>query len=375
MVVLGGRYLLIIAVVVFAVWRAVCWRRHGTRLSYEMVVALMFAWSLVVAYLAFFPVRIIFYDWHGRFSLIPLKSSIDMIRYSTVRTAVTNIGGNVLLFVPIGFLLPALFERLRRVWSLAWRAAVLSAVIEILQIPTQVRSTDVDDVILNVIGALVGLAVFRAVWALAGRRGLRLKLGAHLSSRSHREPLLIALVPFAIILVLTTAALVPKVVAGTLGRGTVGRSVVAGLPAATEVARTETGGYLFVIARGDDNGREVLRYSEFKKVLPGRFTQTATGDEVRAGGSGYMWSLTAYDAARGEKPVVYLWGRNDAGATSVILYVRGKTTDRAAIGRYFMVAFPYDDRADAAGDGRVDDLNFVFVDSAGDDITSRLVRW
>ena len=76
-----------------------------------------------------------------------------------------------------------------------------------------------------------------------GRYELRDRLGARLSSRSRREPLLIALVPFAIILVLTTGVLVPKVVAGTLSRDASHATALASRTA-SEVARAETGGYL-----------------------------------------------------------------------------------------------------------------------------------
>jgi hypothetical protein len=376
MVVLGGRYFLIIAVVVFAVWRGLCWRRHGIRGANELVVLVLFAWSVAVAYVALFPMHLILYAWHERFSLIPLSSSLDMIRFSTTQTVVKNLGGNILLFVPIGFLLPVLFERLRGVWSLAWRAAVLSAIIEIIQIPTQAHSTDVDDVILNVIGALLGLAVFRAGWALAGRWKLRDRLATRLSSRSRREPLLTALAPFAIILVLTSAVLVPKVVAGTLSRAAVARSIVGELPGASEVARTEVGGYLFAMARADDGGREVLRRTEFKKVLPGRFVLTAEGDEVRADASDYICSITAYDPTHGEKPVVYVEGCNEVGATSVTLNVRGRPSGRASVGRYFVAAFTLDDGdLDPRGHFDFEDLSITFTDSAGLDVTSRFARW
>ena len=371
MVVLNGWYLLVVAVVVFSAWRGICWLRHGLRPRHEIVVLLLFVWSLGVAYVVFFPMNIVLYDWHGRFSLIPLKSSIDMIRFSTAQTVVTNLGGNVLLFVPVGFLLPVLFARLRGVWGLAWRAAVLSAVIEILQIPTQAHSTDTDDLILNVIGALIGLALFKAARALVRSPELRRRLNDVFTSRSRREPLLIAVVPFVIVVALTGGVLALKVVDATLSRDAV--VVLAAGPDGEVVARAESDGFLVVVARSALDGTETIWNAEFKNVLPGRYTPTARSEIIASVGSGYSWSMTAYDTRAGEAPVLYVWGRNQSGAVQVAFNVEGRVVYRVPVGPYFAVAFPFD--SEAAGTTDLTDLSFTFTNGAGDDVTSQFARW
>ncbi len=75
-----------------------------------------------------------------------------------------NILGNLLLFVPVGVLLPACLPWLRRAVPLALAAAAGSVLIEITQyalVPG--RASDVNDVLLNTAGALAGLAALRAV--------------------------------------------------------------------------------------------------------------------------------------------------------------------------------------------------------------------
>ncbi len=140
-------------------------RGAGFDVQREAIVVLVFGWSLIVASLVFFPMNIILYDWHGTLSLIPFKSTVDLLRYSTASTALKNIGGNVLLFVPYGMLLPLLFEKLRRPGRCSGGPRCCRPAIELLQIPTQVRATDVDDVIWNVVGALLG-------WRCSARSGL-----------------------------------------------------------------------------------------------------------------------------------------------------------------------------------------------------------
>ena len=73
-----------------------------------------------------------------------------------------NAKGNVLLFFPLGVLLPLLWRRLRY-WNVILIAIALSSGIEIAQYISQAwgsyRLTDINDVILNTVGASAGLAV------------------------------------------------------------------------------------------------------------------------------------------------------------------------------------------------------------------------
>jgi glycopeptide antibiotics resistance protein len=371
----GAGRLVVIALVVYVLWRIVCWRRHGGDLLREAVAAVLFGWSLAVACLTFFPMIIIFYDWHGSFSLVPLESTIDLLRYATPRVAFRNIGGNVLLFVPFGVLLPLLFEKLRRPWPLLWRVTIISVAIEVGQLFTRARATDVDDVILNAVGALAGLGLFWAVWAAARRSSRAAAVAARIASRSRREPLLVGAVPVAITTVLLIAALVPPIMAATMSTGDALADATSGLTRGKVVAKADVGGYLFVVARGDKDGAERLRYSEYKRVLPGRYTPTAQGGLPRREASFFSWGLTAYDVVHEAGPVAFVLGRNEAGATSLLVHDQGRGTDRTfPIGKYFLVAFPYDDAADIADDGIINDLRFRFVDASGRDLTGKFAR-
>jgi glycopeptide antibiotics resistance protein len=75
---------------------------------------------------------------------------------------VRNARGNLLLFFPLGILIPLVWRRLRFSSALAI-ATALSLSIEVAQYISRAwgshRSADINDVILNVAGAFVGLAV------------------------------------------------------------------------------------------------------------------------------------------------------------------------------------------------------------------------
>lgn len=72
---------------------------------------------------------------------------------------------NVLLFVPLGFLLPVLWKRFRPVWLTTLFGLGFSLSIELLQLFT-LRATDVNDLMTNTAGTILG-------WCL-GRVTLRL---------------------------------------------------------------------------------------------------------------------------------------------------------------------------------------------------------
>lgn len=79
------------------------------------------------------------------------------------RGAWVNLAGNVALFVPEGILLPALFRPLRkgRRCLLGFAGAVI--LVELLQLLLRVGACDVDDLLLNSLGAGLGFAGWKKI--------------------------------------------------------------------------------------------------------------------------------------------------------------------------------------------------------------------
>jgi VanZ family protein len=90
----------------------------------------------------------------------------------SVKEALVQIGGNLVLLAPLGILLPVIFTWLRTVVRITAAAAVISLVIEASQGALIAgRAFDADDVILNTVGVLLA-------YLLAGRLVARLVRGA-----------------------------------------------------------------------------------------------------------------------------------------------------------------------------------------------------
>ncbi len=71
-----------------------------------------------------------------------------------------NVAGNVAIFVPMGLALPFFFTGLQNGKRLLKTAALISLTVEVLQLITATGVFDVDDVLLNTAGALVGYWLF-----------------------------------------------------------------------------------------------------------------------------------------------------------------------------------------------------------------------
>lgn len=76
--------------------------------------------------------------------------------------------GNLALLLLLGLLGPVALPFLGRWWRIARVALLYSVAIEVIQLAVPDRSADIDDVIVNVAGALLGYAAFLIV-----RSGLR----------------------------------------------------------------------------------------------------------------------------------------------------------------------------------------------------------
>lgn len=70
-------------------------------------------------------------------------------------SAFLNLAGNLAAFAPLGFFGPALFRMMRKPWIFIPSLLVILVGVEGLQLLLRVGSCDVDDVILNLIGALL----------------------------------------------------------------------------------------------------------------------------------------------------------------------------------------------------------------------------
>ena len=73
---------------------------------------------------------------------------------------------NVFLFIPFGFMLPWCAEKLQRLWKVLLIAAAFSILIEAAQYFLRIGYCELDDVIHNTLGAMIGYGYWRLLCSI-----------------------------------------------------------------------------------------------------------------------------------------------------------------------------------------------------------------
>lgn len=131
------------------------------------------AWVLFITYMVALVYFLFFSEQMGRipsdeykYSLKPLK---EIRRYLTYIDQLglwyvfLNLAGNVMAFVPFGFVLPVI-TRYRKFYQVFFLSMEFSLIVEIIQLVSKVGSFDVDDILLNTLGGVLGYLVYQIVY-------------------------------------------------------------------------------------------------------------------------------------------------------------------------------------------------------------------
>ncbi len=166
-------------VAISAVWlviRAIHWIRDKKfSIKRELALLLVYICIVVVVRFTFCPfgkvdgkIQPLLFD---KDKILPFwlnfKPFIYLFDYPTKREALLNLIGNTTMFIPLGIVWPAVFRQLNKPWKVIAAGVGVSLTIEILQLPFYGRSTDIDDLILNTAGFLVGYGIYLLVTAIA----------------------------------------------------------------------------------------------------------------------------------------------------------------------------------------------------------------
>ena len=127
---------------------------------------LFILYVLALIYFLFFSEeygRVAMEEREYRYNLIPF---VEIRRFWIYREQLgtfavfSNIFGNVIGFLPFGFILPVIFRRMNSGFLICVSGFILSLTVEVIQLVTKVGCFDVDDMILNTLGAALGYGIY-----------------------------------------------------------------------------------------------------------------------------------------------------------------------------------------------------------------------
>ncbi|MBO3446045.1 VanZ family protein [Clostridium sp. CCUG 7971] len=108
-------------------------------------------------------------------NFIPLKTTyenliVDM-KNNALMASLKQIIGNIIMFIPVGFYAPILKKHIK-LKEITIAGLIFSICIELTQfiintiIGYNYRSVDIDDIILNVLGAIIGYLIFKVIYPM-----------------------------------------------------------------------------------------------------------------------------------------------------------------------------------------------------------------
>ncbi|MDQ2753753.1 MAG: VanZ family protein, partial [Bacteroidota bacterium] len=101
----------------------------------------------------------------SRVNLVPFKTIVPYITEIADKNsgpAIMNIGANIFLFIPFGFYIEVLLRK-RKMKIKIMIIILIPIIIELIQFVFSLGICDLDDVILNAIGSLLGILVLKVV--------------------------------------------------------------------------------------------------------------------------------------------------------------------------------------------------------------------
>lgn len=152
--------------------RILIWRKTGSiSLKREVELILVYICLIVVARFTLFALEkvdgkvqpLLFDTTLVSVCDINWKALWYLANYEYLWEMKVNIIGNIAMFIPIGIVWPAVFRKLDTHIKVIAAGVSLSLFIETIQIPLYNRVTDIDDLILNSIGFLIGYGIYLLV--------------------------------------------------------------------------------------------------------------------------------------------------------------------------------------------------------------------
>lgn len=130
---------------------------------------IMIGWIVFYIYILLLSYFLFFSERYGRdlitqqYNLHLFKEIKRFIKYREQIGSegfIVNICGNVIAFMPYGFLLPLLNRAYRKFYLIVILSILFSLIIETAQLLLKVGVFDVDDILMNSLGGVLGYVVF-----------------------------------------------------------------------------------------------------------------------------------------------------------------------------------------------------------------------
>ena len=106
------------------------------------------------------------YSGTRRYNLYPFKTIIYYFMNSSkfnFNAIFINLVANIVTFIPLGFFMTMFFKKFNKISTMAVFSVIIIFIIEVLQFIFNVGVFDIDDIILNSLGCIIGFGLFKLI--------------------------------------------------------------------------------------------------------------------------------------------------------------------------------------------------------------------
>lgn len=162
----------ILYTLIFIIARLVYLRviKKNIKLSHEVGLAIFVMYILLLLFLTVF--RVQYFPWQihivknrplSDINLVPLIQTFKLAQGESVLDFMYNLYGNILWFVPFGFMFPMVISKKIEFRTVVISGMFFSILIEVLQFLLMTGVSDIDDVIFNTVGTIIGVCIYQLV--------------------------------------------------------------------------------------------------------------------------------------------------------------------------------------------------------------------
>ncbi|PFY13744.1 VanZ family protein [Bacillus toyonensis] len=156
----------LLLIIIWIIYKVIYYRLNKNRfkLHRELLSTLCFVYVVGVISVTIFPLAIGLQEpFPTRHNYVPFASINELLHHFYFMVPLRNIGGNILLFVPFGILMPMKFKKVNKGLKIVLLGFLSSLTIECIQLRLTFRSFDIDDIILNTFGVYIGFLIYKWV--------------------------------------------------------------------------------------------------------------------------------------------------------------------------------------------------------------------
>lgn len=363
-------------IVIWIVYRVtILMKKKDRNILREVFINLFFVYFLMVVYFTFFK--------HGRLimtldgeryaNFIPLVETVKMFTDSRmgIKNALFNVVGNILLFVPLGVGIPLFFRNKNKLLNIAAYGMLFSILIEGFQYLTWSNITDVDDVIFNTFGAVVGFFIFNILINIIEKTKLK-SISKSLSVNYEGSLVIRSLKPLLpMILIITSiifTSIYLKTASGNLSDKEIARSIFTFNSEGNYVCIEGLDQYKLFLSKYD----RYLDLSTSKKVLGNRWIQGSSIGQLDLSKGEYSYEITTIYRQEDNKISPIIYGKNLHAAKVEIEFMGKGYSKELPEDDYFIVTIDefknvneYSDINNMGKGSASKDLSVKFVEKDG----------